>query len=117
VSLPTECDRLSVVWQNDFNAPPMHWWMDEAPTWEAPELDLGDVKNLTVAPLEFEGEVATAAGDVQITAFVGCLPGVHRQDNPFVLSVANLHALEQWRFVFSLNVSGGIRIAGRLRCT
>ena len=36
------------VWQDDFEAPPMHWWMDELPTWEAPELDLGDGRVLVL---------------------------------------------------------------------
>ena len=31
-----------VVRQDGSGVPPMRWWMDEPPTWEAFELDLGD---------------------------------------------------------------------------
>ena len=36
------------VWQDDFKAPPMHWWMDTPTTSEAAELDSGDGRVLVL---------------------------------------------------------------------
>ena len=35
-------------WSDDFEAPPIDWWKDESPAWEAPELDFGDGRVLVL---------------------------------------------------------------------
>ena len=39
-------------WSGDFEAPPINWWIDESPTWEAPELDFGDGRVLVLDATE-----------------------------------------------------------------